>query len=63
MRPGQNQLFTGYDQSSIMHYGELAFSKDGKAKTMVAKKGKLDDSRQQFTALDIAAIKAMYNCP
>uniref|UniRef100_T1GF66 Metalloendopeptidase n=1 Tax=Megaselia scalaris TaxID=36166 RepID=T1GF66_MEGSC len=54
---------TLYDYSSIMHYGESAFSKNGKP-TMVAKfpEGQDQMGAREMSPTDIYKINRMYNC-
>jgi hypothetical protein len=54
----------GYDINSIMHYGNYAFSSNGKP-TLVAKSGvKLLEAyaKTSISSLDVAALRAAYNC-
>lgn len=52
--------FGAYDYSSIMHYGPLAFSKNGE-KTIIPLVGEITiGQRNQLSAQDIAAVNAMY---
>ncbi|GBM08728.1 hypothetical protein AVEN_88099-1 [Araneus ventricosus] len=56
-----------YDYTSIMHYGEYAFSKEpGKLKTMKAKDGKttIEDpyDKPGLTDNDIDLVKKLYKC-
>lgn len=64
--PSQNLILTPFDYESIMLYGELAFSKDGRSKTMVDKRGvhKLKEvfDKPGLTATDAENINKLYNC-
>lgn len=52
--------FGAYDYSSIMHYGPLAFSKNGE-KTIIPLVGEITiGQRNQLSAQDITAVNAMY---
>ncbi|GFQ74823.1 astacin-like metalloprotease toxin 1, partial [Trichonephila clavata] len=57
-------IFTSYDYTSIMHYGEYAFSKEpGKLKTMEAKDGtplKEPYQKPGLTSNDIKTINKLY---
>ncbi|KAG8186677.1 hypothetical protein JTE90_014752 [Oedothorax gibbosus] len=64
--PSAEIISTGYDYSSIMHYGTYAFSKQpGVLKTMEAKNGQplLEPFQKPgFTNSDITMIKSLYKC-
>lgn len=52
--------FGEYDYQSIMHYGSLAFSKNGQKTIIPLIDGVEIGQRHQLSEKDIAAIKAMY---
>lgn len=52
--------FGEYDYQSIMHYGSLAFSKNGEKTIIPLVDGVEIGQRNQLSEKDIAAIKAMY---
>ncbi|XP_035223951.1 astacin-like metalloprotease toxin 5 [Stegodyphus dumicola] len=65
LKPSQNLLLTPFDHDSIMLYGNYAFSKDRRSKTMVAKNGKLlkePYDKQGLSKDDIKRVKQMYKC-
>lgn len=53
----------GYDISSDMQYNELAFSKDGKSKTMSAINGQPLGSNSHMDAMDVEKVNKLYDCP
>nr|XP_042902508.1 astacin-like metalloprotease toxin 5 [Parasteatoda tepidariorum] len=61
----QNIIYNKFDHDSIMMYGNFAWSKDGKQKTMISMNGKklleIKD-KKGLTASDIQRINKMYNC-
>ncbi|XP_035223941.1 astacin-like metalloprotease toxin 5 [Stegodyphus dumicola] len=65
LQPSQNLLLTDFDHTSIMLYGNYAFSKDGRSVTMVAKNGQrlLEPyEKPGLTKSDIQRVNEMYNC-
>jgi len=56
-----NTFNVPYDYTSIMHYGDKAFSKNGQ-KTIAAHNGAQIGSRGVMTSHDINKLKKMYNC-
>ncbi|GFS72985.1 astacin [Nephila pilipes] len=65
--PSEELILTKYDYSSIMHYGNYAFSKNvGTLKTMDAKTGVAllePYDKPGLNNNDIELIKKMYKCP
>ena len=59
----QQLLDVGYDISSDMQYNELAFSKDGKSKTMSAINGQPLGSNSHMDAMDVEKVNKLYDCP
>jgi hypothetical protein len=60
----QNRLFGGFDQNSVMIYGNRAFSANG-LDTLVAKNGRaLTDPYEKagFSGGDVQAVREMYGC-
>ncbi|UYV76934.1 hypothetical protein LAZ67_14002480 [Cordylochernes scorpioides] len=61
-----NTLYNKFDYESIMIYGEYAFSKDGKSKTMEDKNKihKLSEpyTKQSMTVSDIERVNKLYDC-
>ncbi|XP_067144831.1 astacin-like metalloprotease toxin 5 [Centruroides vittatus] len=58
-------IYNDFDLHSIMMYGNYAFSKDGKSKTMEAKSGVrlLDPFKKSgLTSSDVYRIKKLYDC-
>lgn len=61
-RDDLSQFGIPYDYSSIMQYGETAFSKNGE-KTIVPKNSSVEiGQRIKLSDKDIARIRAMYEC-
>nr|API81359.1 venom toxin [Hemiscorpius lepturus]API81361.1 venom toxin [Hemiscorpius lepturus] len=63
--PRQNILYTAFDYQSIMLYGETAFSKDGRSKTLTAKNGARLLPVYKKTGLsksDAEDVNRMYRC-
>lgn len=58
-----DQLSEPYDYSSIMHYGQYAFSANGK-RTIVARKSGSQKMGQriQFSEIDLRKINRLYQC-
>lgn len=61
----EHDKLTDYDYSSIMHYGEYAYSR-GTGKTIVPKNSKnkiyQPKDRKEISELDKKAINKMYDC-
>ena len=53
---------TDYDYDSVMHYGNTAFSKNGKITIKPIKANVIIGQRNGFSALDIQEINALYQC-
>ena len=53
-----------YDFTSVMQYGNTAFSKDGTSKTMeaVSDKNKVFGNAKQLSASDKAELNKVYDC-
>jgi len=54
-----------YDLTSVMQYGETAFSKDGRSKTIVAKNGQhIYDAYEKngLSASDVRRVRKLYSC-
>ncbi|XP_023239898.1 astacin-like metalloprotease toxin 5 [Centruroides sculpturatus] len=67
LQPDKNVLYVDFDYDSIMIYGNYAFSKDGKSKTMEAKTGvKLLEPYAKkppyLASSDVYRIKKLYEC-
>ncbi|KFM81502.1 Astacin-like metalloprotease toxin, partial [Stegodyphus mimosarum] len=67
MKPQEILLTSPYDYDSIMHYGELSFSKDKKKglKTMTAKKKGVvlrGVGEKVLSREDINRIQKLYKC-
>ncbi|XP_015919212.1 astacin-like metalloprotease toxin 5 [Parasteatoda tepidariorum] len=63
MKPHENLILDTFDYNSIMLYGNTAFSKDGRSKTMVAKTGvRLYDTfdKPGLSNSDIIRVKKLY---
>ncbi|KAJ1371579.1 Astacin (Peptidase M12A) [Parelaphostrongylus tenuis] len=56
-------LGTTYDYSSIMHYGDKAFSRNGQPTMVPKKKGAQIGQRVGFSKTDIQKINKLYGCP
>ncbi|VBB29457.1 unnamed protein product [Acanthocheilonema viteae] len=57
-----DSLGVNYDYDSIMHYGPLAFSRNGQP-TLVPKIPVTIGQRLHFSTLDVFKINKLYNCP
>ncbi len=66
LTPSQNWLINSFDVSSIMLYGEMAFSKDGYNSTMSHRGGqKMIEVYQKDYGLsygDVERINKLYEC-
>ncbi|UYV76937.1 hypothetical protein LAZ67_14002485 [Cordylochernes scorpioides] len=66
LKPIENRLYNKFDYESIMIYGETAFSKDGKSKTMEDKNKvhKLTNpySKKGMSKYDIERVNKLYQC-
>lgn len=65
LKPHENLLLTTFDYNSIMLYGNTAFSKDGRSKTMVAKTGvRLYETYDKpgLSPSDVTRVNKMYGC-
>ncbi|CAK5120168.1 unnamed protein product [Meloidogyne enterolobii] len=56
-------LGTRYDYSSVMHYGPLAFSKNGKPTIEPKEKSVTIGQRLGFSPTDLYKVNKLYNCP
>ncbi|WKY17089.1 hypothetical protein Q1695_001590 [Nippostrongylus brasiliensis] len=56
-------LGTTYDYSSIMHYGDKAFSRNGQPTMVPKQKGAQIGQRSGFSKTDIFKINQLYGCP
>uniref|UniRef100_A0A915LT79 Peptidase M12A domain-containing protein n=1 Tax=Meloidogyne javanica TaxID=6303 RepID=A0A915LT79_MELJA len=52
-----------YDYSSVMHYGPLAFSKNGKPTIEPKEKSVTIGQRLGFSPTDLYKVNKLYNCP
>ncbi|KAG8187061.1 hypothetical protein JTE90_016159 [Oedothorax gibbosus] len=66
LKPSQNRLISSFDYDSIMLYGEKTFSRDGRSKTMKAKKKGIKlldlDKKNKPSGIDIYRINVLYEC-
>ncbi|RWR99302.1 astacin-like metalloprotease [Dinothrombium tinctorium] len=66
LKPYENLLFTEFDYDSIMIYGSMAFSRDGKLLTMKPLKEDvfIQDPYLKFllTEKDVTSIRKLYSC-
>ncbi|XP_049830123.1 hatching enzyme 1.2-like [Schistocerca gregaria] len=52
-----------YDTGSLMHYGRLAFSRDGRSPTIVPRDPRVAiGQRRGFSEVDVAKINLLYGC-
>lgn len=51
-----------YDYSSVMHYGPKSFSKNNLPTIVPLKENVLIGQRKELSPIDIAEIRAFYNC-
>lgn len=58
-----NDFFVKYDYESVMHYGPLAFSKNGLPTIIPKKEGVEIGQRIGLSRKDIEKINRMYWCP
>jgi hypothetical protein len=61
----KSQFLNSYDATSIMHYGESAFSKDGSSKTMISKFGLPITNPYDKPGMDesdIFRVNKLYHC-
>ncbi|KAH8412782.1 hypothetical protein KR009_005708 [Drosophila setifemur] len=60
-----NDFGEKYDYGSVMHYGPLAFSKNGERTIVTLEEGMEDviGQRLQLSETDIRKLNAMYKCP
>lgn len=56
-------LGTQYDYGSVMHYGPLAFSKNGMPTIQPKQTGAQIGQRIGFSATDLYKINKLYACP
>lgn len=56
-------LGTKYDYGSVMHYGPLAFSKNGKPTIEPKQKGITIGQRIGFSPMDLYKVNRLYSCP
>ena len=63
MTNSRHELLSSYDYGSIMHYGEYAFSANGK-KTIVAIQNPTATigQRQHLSSNDISELNILYDC-
>ncbi|GIY80823.1 astacin-like metalloprotease toxin 1 [Caerostris darwini] len=66
LKPHENRLINQFDYDSIMLYGEKTFSRDGRSKTMKAKKKGIRlldvDKKNKPSDSDIYRINVLYDC-
>ncbi|XP_023229533.1 astacin-like metalloprotease toxin 3 [Centruroides sculpturatus] len=64
--PHQMRILNNFDYTSIMLYGERFFSKDGRSRTMIAKRPGVRlvniSSKPGLSKSDIFRINTLYNC-